>query len=82
MVELLIMASYVTFRESSNHHQNQGISQISLSDEYSKSQLDVKLGFWHQGIPNLKNFPPIKETFHHILYNACSVIFLKTIPLS
>jgi hypothetical protein len=40
----------MTFRESSNRHQNQGISQISLSVEYSKSQLDVKLGFWHQGI--------------------------------
>ena len=53
------MARYMKFRESSNHHQNQGISQISLRDEYSKSQLDVKLGFWHQGIPNLKNFPPI-----------------------
>jgi len=40
----------MTFRESTIHHQNQGISQISLSVEYSKSQLDVKLGFWHQGI--------------------------------
>jgi hypothetical protein len=38
------------YRKGSNHHQNQGISQISLSLEYSKSQLDVKLGFWHQGI--------------------------------
>jgi hypothetical protein len=50
---------YMKFPESSNHRQNQGISQISLSDEYSKSQLDVKLGFWHLCIPNLKNFPPI-----------------------
>jgi hypothetical protein len=47
------------FRESTKHYQNQGISQISLSDEYSKLQLDVKLGFWHQSIPNFKNFPPI-----------------------
>jgi hypothetical protein len=53
------MARNLTFQESPNRHQNQGISQISLSDEYSKSQLDVKLGFWHQGNPILKNFPPI-----------------------
>jgi hypothetical protein len=31
-------------------HQNQGMSQISLSVEYSTSQLDVKPGLWHQGI--------------------------------
>jgi hypothetical protein len=46
----MIMARYMTFRKGSNYHQNQGISQISLSVEFSKSQLDVKLGYWHQGI--------------------------------
>ena len=34
----------MTFCESSNHHKNQGISQISLSVEYlNLSKLDVKL---------------------------------------
>jgi hypothetical protein len=52
----MIMARYMTFRESSNHHQNQGISQISLSVEYSKSQLDVN---WDSGIKVsiFKEFP-------------------------
>jgi hypothetical protein len=31
-----ILARYMTFRESSSYHQNQGISQISLNVEYSQ----------------------------------------------
>ena len=64
----MLLASYMTFRESSNRHQIQGISQISLNVEYSQFKYNLMIFDFGQAMSATKKPKYRKLLSIHVQY--------------